>query len=113
MSSNFIKNRCLRQLLFALCKYLVLIRVLWIIMMSFKIILSNPKSCGCSKEEIDKNYSISLMNELSTSASDEYNRLACSSDAIILRYLGDFGTSTAWRGGGGAESSPLDIFFVL
>ena len=36
-----------------------------------------------SKEEIDKNCSIPLMNELGTLALDEYNRLACSSDAII------------------------------
>ena len=36
-----------------------------------------------SKEEIDNNYSIPLMNELNTLAQDEYNSLACSSDAII------------------------------
>ena len=36
-----------------------------------------------SKEEIDKNYSVPRMNELNTLALDEYNRLACSSDAII------------------------------
>ena len=32
-------------------------------------------------------------------------------DGLTLSYLGDFGTSTAW--GGGRESAPLDIFFVL
>ena len=37
-----------------------------------------------SKEEIGKNYSVPLMNELNTLARDEcINRLACSSDAII------------------------------
>ena len=36
-----------------------------------------------SKEEIDNNYSVPLMNELNTLALDEYNSLACSSDAII------------------------------
>ena len=36
-----------------------------------------------SKEEIDNNYSVPLMNELSTLALDEYTSLACSSDAII------------------------------
>ena len=35
------------------------------------------------KEEIDNNYSVPLMNELSTLALDEYNSLACSSDTII------------------------------
>ena len=36
-----------------------------------------------SKEEIDNNYSVPLMNDLSTLALDEYNSRACSSDAII------------------------------
>ena len=36
-----------------------------------------------SEEEIDNNYSVPLMNELSTLALDEYNSLTCSSDAII------------------------------
>ena len=36
-----------------------------------------------SKEEIDNNYSVPHMNELNTLALDEYNSLACSSDAII------------------------------
>ena len=36
-----------------------------------------------SKEEIDKSYSIPLMNELSTLAPDEYNKPVCPSDAII------------------------------
>ena len=36
-----------------------------------------------SKEEIDKNYSVRLMNELSNLALHEYDRLACSGDAII------------------------------
>ena len=36
-----------------------------------------------SKEEIDNSYSVPLMNELNTLALDEYNSLACSSDAII------------------------------
>ena len=36
-----------------------------------------------SKEEIDNSYSVPLMNELNTLALDDYNSLACSSDAII------------------------------
>ena len=36
-----------------------------------------------SEEEIDNNFSVPLMNELNILALDEYNSLACSSDAII------------------------------
>ena len=36
-----------------------------------------------SKEEIDNNYSVPLVNELNTLALDEYNSLAYSSNAII------------------------------
>ena len=46
-------------------------------------IKSKIKWSTFSKEEIDNNYSVPLMTELSTLALDEYNRLANSSDAII------------------------------
>ena len=49
--------------------------------------LLNPKLRGqvFLKKKLINNYSVPLMNELSTLAreSDEYNSLACSGDAII------------------------------